>query len=481
MKLLLVIVEGYLYLAGFIAIFLAELAFLLWGLWSRRPIVGLVAVFGVVPLMRSSISAIRACFFRIEPPEGFSLDESEGRALLQLVERIRRAVDSGPVDNVTITTGFNASALTHFTSWPFGRRRTLALGFPLLTTLSTAELSAVIAHELAHFSKAHDPYAAWIYRVHRSWLGLRRALDEWRGSPIYVLWLLRWYVPRLYAASASLARHHEFVADEVAAKVAGSRATADALVVVESGARFEDETHWEAINVSHETDAEPPRPYSRMLTWKARETSAELLEELVSRDSGPTMSHPSMSERLERLGESARLPPPVVRSAGEELLGPALARLADRHDRRWITENGDAWHRSRAEYLDRRATLERLTAIDSPSADQLFARAELLETMDGADAALPIYQTAADQGHAAARLAVGRLLLDRMNADGISVIEAAMERDPRLVPEGCRLLAQYYRQTNQELAARKCEWRATRHTTQTRLAELALAPEHERL
>jgi hypothetical protein len=215
-----------------------------------------------------------------------------------------------------------------------------------------------------------------------------------------------------------------------------------------------------------------------MLTWKARETSTELLEQLVSVDSQPTASHPSVSERLARLGEPARLPPPLVRSAGEELLGPALARLADSIDRRWIAENGDTWHRNRAEYLDRRRRLERLMAIEAPSPDQLFARAALLETMDGEDAALPIYQTAANQAHAEASLAVGRLLLARMNAGGIGMIEAAMDRDPRLVPEGCRILAHYYRQTNQELAARKCEWRATRHTTQARLDERTLTPEH---
>ena len=38
MKLLLVILEGQLYLAGILAIFAAELAFLFWGLLSRRPI-----------------------------------------------------------------------------------------------------------------------------------------------------------------------------------------------------------------------------------------------------------------------------------------------------------------------------------------------------------------------------------------------------------------------------------------------------------
>ena len=135
-----------------------------------------------------------------------------------------------------------------------------------------------------------------------------------------------------------------------------------------------------------------------------------------------------------------------------------------------MTDNGALWHRQRADYVDRRARLQRLTVLATPTPDELFARAELVETLEGMDEALPIYQAAAEQGHAAASLAAGRLLLDHMNSAGISLVEAAMDRDERLVPEACRVLAEYYRATNQELAARKCEWRATRHLTSARLA-----------
>jgi len=58
-----------------------------------------------------------------------------------------------------------------------------------------------------------------------------------------------------------------------------------------------------------------------------------------------------------------------------------------------------------------------------------------------------------------------------MDPKGIALIEASMDRDHGLVPEGCGLLAEYYRDTSQELAAPKCEWRATRHTTRVRLAQ----------
>jgi Zn-dependent protease with chaperone function len=476
MRLLLVIIEGQLYLVGIVAIFVAELAFLLWGLWSRRPIVGLIAVFVTLPLLRTTVSAIRACFFRICTPEGLPLERSEGSALYDLVEEIRRAIDAPPVDGITITGGFYASAAVDAPVWRLRRRRMLVLGFPVLATLSLPELRAVIAHELAHFSNAHDGFAAWVYRTRASWFALRTALDRRLATPVYVYWLLGWYGPRLNAASAEVSRRHELVADRVAAEVAGSRAAADALVVFESGAQFADDTHWPAIEISYETVAEPPRPYSQMLTWSAREMSTELLESLVARDTGPDVTHPSLRDRLARFNEPIRIPPPIAGSAGRELLGPDFETLAGRLDDEWAARQGDSWRQDRAQYLDRTATLDRLAAIEMPTTDELFERAGLVEILHGSDPALPIYQSAAEQGHAAASLAAGRVLLGRMDAAGIALVEASIDLDTHLLPEACRILAVYYRETNQELAARKCEWRVSRHTTYAHLAKQPPTP-----
>jgi Zn-dependent protease with chaperone function len=303
MRLVLVIIEGQLYLVGIVAIFIAEIVFLLWGLWSRRPIVGLVAVFVLLPLIRTTVSAIRACFITIRAPEGLCLARSEGRALHEFVEDIRRPVGAPPVDVITLTGEFSAKAAIDAPGWRLRRRRTLVLGFPVLVTLSLPELRAVIAHELAHFSDAYDGFAAWVYRTRAGWVALRTTLDRRLATPVYVYWLLRWYVPRLDAAAAAVSRRHELVADSVAAKVAGSRAAADALVVFECGARFAQDTHWPAIEVSYEREAEPPRPYSEMLTWNARHASTELPESVVADDSDPGDTHPSIHERLARFDE----------------------------------------------------------------------------------------------------------------------------------------------------------------------------------
>jgi hypothetical protein len=58
MKLLLVIVEGHFYLAGILAIFVADSRSCC-GVSGRRPIIGLVAVLVTVPLIRSIVRAIR--------------------------------------------------------------------------------------------------------------------------------------------------------------------------------------------------------------------------------------------------------------------------------------------------------------------------------------------------------------------------------------------------------------------------------------
>jgi Zn-dependent protease with chaperone function len=470
MRLVLVIIEGQLYLVGMVAIFVAEVAFLLWGLWSRRPIVGLIAVFVILPLIRTTVSAIRACFVRIGAPDGVVLSGSGGR-LRELVEEIRRAVGAPQIDGLTLSGDFSARAVIEAPGWRLRRRRTLVLGFPVLATLSLSELRAVIAHELAHFSDAYDGFAAWVYRTRAGWLALRMTLDRRRATPVYVYWLLGWYVPRLNAAAAAVSRRHELVADRVAARVAGSRAAADALVAFEAGARFASDTYWPAIQVSYETAAEAPRPYTGMLTWNARRTGADLLESLTADDTDADDTHPSIRDRLARFDEPLRIPPASASSAGHELLGPEFDALAFRLDERWMARHGEAWHRERAEYVERTTTLERLAAIETPSPAELFERAELVETLQDSDHALPIYQSAAEQGHAAASLAAGRVLLDRMDAAGIALAEAAMELDERLVPEACRILAVYYTETNHELAARKCEWRAARYTTRAHLAK----------
>jgi Zn-dependent protease with chaperone function len=465
-RLLLVILEGQAYLAAILVVFLLQLAFLGWGLWSRRPVIGLIAVFVTVPLLRSTVGTIRALFRAPPPADGLRLDPADGRRLHDVVDDVRRAAGVGRIHDVVVTGGFNASAVVCGPLW--ARRRTLIVGLPALATLSDAELGAVVAHEVAHFRRSHAGFATWVYRTRRSWFDLRRSLDRRLATPIYVYWLLYWYVPRLDVLSAAVARTHEFDADALAASIAGARTAADALVVFEAAVHYANVTFWPAIVRSPTTMEEPPRPFRQMLTWRARiaDGGEDLLADLVASGTAPDDSHPSLRERFASLGIDPRIPPyvPPERSAGASLLGPYFERLADALDEEWLSRHGERWREERAEHVESRASLQRLEAIADPSPDEIFARAELVERLRDPADALRLYLDAHARGHARAGLAAGRLRL----AD---IVESAMDRDDTLVPEGCRLLAEHYRETSQELAARRCEWRANGH-----LARAGTAP-----
>jgi Zn-dependent protease with chaperone function len=472
-KLLLILFEGQLYLASVIAVFLAEIGLLAWGLWSRRPALGLVAIFAILPLVRTTLGAIRALFFRIRPPEGITVERSVAPRLHDMVEEICSAVGAPRVDVIIVTQEFEASAVIDAWLWPIGRRRTLVLGLPVLATLSSSEIRPVIAHELAHFSNAHDVFAACVYRTRRSWFDLYATLNRRQATPLYVCWLIQWYVPRLNATSAPVARQHEIEADRIAASVAGSRAAADALVVFEAAALFADRFHWPGIARSFQERSDMPHPFSEMLTWKARLSDpdgVETLKSLFAHDTSPDDTHPSLRERFAKLGEESRLPPPISHSAGAEILGNHLAVIAGIFDERWRTKFGETWRQRRGDFLTRTERLERLNALENPTPEELFERAQLLESLRSTEEALSIFQRAAALGHAESALAAGRLLMDMDDGEGIPLIERAMNQDEHLVPEGCRLLADYYKRTDQELAARKSEWRATRYATQTKLA-----------
>ena len=47
------------------------------------------------------------------------------------------------------------------------------------------------------------------------------------------------------------------------------------------------------------------------------------------------------------------------------------------------------------------------------------------------------------QGHAAAGLAAGRILLSREDASGIALIDTAMDADAALVKDGCKIVGEF--------------------------------------
>jgi STE24 endopeptidase len=191
------------------------------------------------------------------------------------VEDIRRAVDAPSVDSIAITGGFNASAAVYSIRWRLQRCRTLVLGLPVLTTLSTGELRAVIAHELAH-RKYRDVVnftaigvAAAIVLVFVLWAVLGREARDPRSIPLALL-VLTLAQPLLLVLVAAISRRWEYRADTFALRL-----TRDLAALERTFRRLAD---------SNVADLEPPR----VVYWLRH-------------------THPTVPERIAALRETARV------------------------------------------------------------------------------------------------------------------------------------------------------------------------------
>jgi Zn-dependent protease with chaperone function len=467
------VLEGYAYLGLIVAIFLAAPAFLVWGVLTRRPFLAIVAILVGVPVVMTTARALRALWFPVREPKGIEVGPHFGARLHREVREIARRIGAPVVHRIVITDANNASALQVPRAGVFWPRNMLCLGYPLLATLSVDQARAVIVHELGHMTHGHGRLSSWVHRTRLSWVRLLEILGQHASVPAHVYFLFRHYVPRLHAHAAAVSRQQELLADQLAADVSGREVAGQTLMAIEIGHHVFHQQFWPRIYARLAEDPDPPDPFSQMgpEIWNTAGDRDELLARLVAGDTGTSDTHPSLRDRLRALRQPPRWPDPVAVTAAEYFFGAQKKELAASFDEAWRDSHGRTWRTRHEEIRKRRERIARLAASSSPSPQETFERGELTEAEGDADAALHLYMSAHQQGHAAAGLAAGRILLDREDASGMALIDAAMDADPDHIEDGCLAAIDFLERRGRRVEAYQYRIRMSRHTTKTATAQ----------
>lgn len=121
------------------------------------------------PGVTFAMGMLPALLGNYSPLYGEILNRSQFPELFAMLDELTAKLKAPQLQNVLLTTKFNASVVQAPRFGIFGSYDNyLTLGLPLMTVLSCEELRAVLAHELGHLSGNHSRFAGLIYRLRQT-------------------------------------------------------------------------------------------------------------------------------------------------------------------------------------------------------------------------------------------------------------------------------------------------------------------------
>lgn len=450
LRIIALIALAYLYLALLIGVVIASTFALVWAIQHARAHNALVLGIKLgIPLLGLNLVALRALWVRFNAPAGAAISAKEAPHLFAMLDKIRKRLRGPKIHRVSINQDFNASIVQipqlGFFGW---HRNYLQIGLPLMQSLTSSQLIAVIAHEYGHLAGAHGKFSAWVYRTRATWVQLVKGLgDSPYTRPIYAFW--RWYGPYFAAYTFVLARADEYQADRAAADVVGTRVAAEALTRVHAVGDFIEQRFWPRLYERAGTHEKPPfMPFTQLpRALHAGFTPKEAQERLsvaLAQETDIDDTHPSLSDRLSALNESAHAPT-IGSDSAMALLGKFSNVLVKRLDLMWYRDVADSW---REHYLAKQEERHELAALVRQAgqfelgADAAWRHAALTESFNGAAAARPLYESFLKRfpDHVEANFNLGRLLLAANEVHGTDHLNKAMQHDERYTPAACELI-----------------------------------------
>ena len=305
------------------------------GLWSLSAV-----------LLSLCSAAFADVLFSAPPrPQGIRVTRDTAGRLFALLDTMSARLDIEPIQHVFITEDMNAHIHQRFAWGVAGPLNTcLMIGLPLAHSLSPAQFTAVLAHELGHLSAQR-----------RGWAGVAGALRAWwartldrasAGFACIAPWLDEKSVG-FCIQMLRLARIEEFEADAIAAELVGHDLMGEALVEVSLKSHFLEHDFWPQIEAYNASRTRPALwPFRDMALgveagfMRTVSDHAVAIEESL----GERFAfHPSLQQRLSALRVPCRVPEGEGTSAAVHFFAPMLQSLAMSFDRAWWR----AWRKNR--------------------------------------------------------------------------------------------------------------------------------------
>jgi len=469
----LVALLGYAYLLGIVVLLLGIVAFTLYFIRLNFILIKILWI----PLVLAGL-VLKALWIRTLEPDGKELERHDAPALFDLIDEISKMLDGPKIKHVLLNDEFSAAVAQVPRFGMFGwLSNYLVVGLPLMRALSPEEFRAVLAHEFGHLSGKHGGwFRSWIYRARLSWFLILVRVHEERSYAAFLFEpFLKWYARYMNDYSFVLARAHEREADQYSVELAGKDITALALIRTETKARAVMEEFWPRFfRGAREQPLTPRDIFTQLLTGYEQPmgyTKAQRYYlEAVRVPTGYADTHPALGDRLAAIGfqpdgaEVTRLIEAVVKA--DEIKESAAARYLNQlpddfeasMNRIWRERAAQTWterHNEIKKLRQRLAELDEQAKTRALTVDEQWERAVALAETEDRAAAAPAVKALLDEApdHVLANFAMGRILLEQGNAEGVAYFEKTTSSSLNTAQQACEEISGFYfEQGNYELA-----------------------------
>ncbi|PID63002.1 MAG: hypothetical protein CR974_02480 [Gammaproteobacteria bacterium] len=341
---------------------------------------------------------------KFDAPQGYIIN-APSPALKNMLAKMTQTLALPPIHQILIDSNLNAMAVQRPRRSLFGgMQNTLVLGLPLLMLLSPAQIKAVIAHELGHFSGNHGRLSGWIYRTRMTWEGIFEVImaqDSVFLMPIQYYAL--WFFPRLSAYAFVVSRANEYEADDISAQLTSKQTTASALVASTVVAETIYGAFWTRVSQFNQKYKDAPKSiWQRLANYadkgyeRNRDAIAQNLKKALTVPTTYDDTHPCLADRLAHLGVSPASLTEVEFDAQNSALAyyfaPQQAELFNFYNRQWYEQNREVWQQLYQNTQQARTTIETLSAKAEQGVDDWLKLARAYDELDDAEPALRYYQ-----------------------------------------------------------------------------------------
>lgn len=410
---------------------------------------------------------------RFDPPPGLELSEEDHPDLHALIAETSAVAGGVRFHRVILDPEMNASVVQNPRLGVLGWYRAyLVLGLPLLEVLDAEEFKAVLAHEFAHMAGADGKTGAWLHRTRTTWERVIAHMSSGPYCPL-VARFFNWFWPRFNSRAFILSRINELAADRISAEAVSPEALARGLQrLAIQGERLEDEL-WDPLERkflgSEPLPEDVMERMSALLRINPNPKQSEMwLRRVLSRSKDGGDSHPSLSDRLARLGFQAgdaalpldQITPPA--SAAEELLRPSfLAKARATFSREWLAEA----------LKSPRTSPNGRSRQEARSVKEAWKRIAALSRLDGLEKIQPEVLALLERrpNHSGALYLRGCHLAAKGDPNSTRFLEQAAA-DPTLSVRAFETLASFYAQLGRTAETATMRERAERHERELRSA-----------